>query len=91
MIIRYFGMLRDITRQNEQTWATPVASVGELLRVLCATYGPGFQRWVVDDKGNLGGYSIVLVNGIDYRELGGLSATLKADDVVAIFPPVAGG
>ncbi len=91
MLIRYFAILRDVTHQNEQTWAIPVATVGELLRVLCTTYGPGFQRWVVDKNGTLGGLSIVLVNGIDYRELGGLSASLTAEDIIAIFPPVAGG
>lgn len=91
MLIRYFAMLRDVTQQNEQTWTTPVATVGELLRMLCITYGSEFQRWVVDEKGSLGGLSIVLVNGIDYRELGGLSASLTAEDIIAIFPPVAGG
>lgn len=91
MIIRYFAMLRDVTRQNEQRWETPVSSVRELLEDLCQVYGSEFCQWMVDENGNLGGLSIVLVNGTDYRHLGGLDAPLHANDVVAIFPPVAGG
>ena len=91
MIIRYFAMLRDITRQSEQVWDEPVASVRELLEALCQSYGAQFRQWVMDENGNLGGLAIVLVNGTDYRHLGGLDAPLKPDDVIAIFPPVAGG
>jgi MoaD family protein len=91
MIVRYFAMLREATGQSEQIWTAPVTTIGELLRALCAAYGPGFKKWIVDKDGNLGGLSIVLVNGTDYRELGGLEASLKMDDIIAIFPPVAGG
>jgi len=91
MIIRYFAMLRDAARRSEQVWDSPVSSVGELLIAVCESYGPEFRKWVVDDNGNLGGLSIILVNGTDYRHLGGLDTPLKMDDVIAIFPPVAGG
>ena len=91
MIIRYFAMLRDATHRSEQVWDSPVASVGELLIALCNSYGPEFRKWVVDENGGIGGLSIILVNGTDYRHLGGLDTPLKVKDVIAIFPPVAGG
>ncbi|MBI3153230.1 MAG: MoaD family protein [Chloroflexi bacterium] len=91
MMIRYFAMLRDATHRSEQMWDSPVSSLGELLIALCKSYGPEFHKWVVDEKGNLGGLSIILVNGTDYRHLGGLDAHLNENDVIAIFPPVAGG
>jgi molybdopterin converting factor small subunit len=31
------------------------------------------------------------VNGVDYRELDGMETCLKPSDIIAIFPPVAGG
>ncbi len=91
MIIRYFAMLRDITHQKEQTLNTGVKTVRELMHELCAFYGPEFRRWVVDENGELGGLSILLVNGTDCRDQGGLDMPIRANDVIAIFPPVAGG
>jgi len=91
MIIRYFATLRDITRQSEQTWNQPVTTVHDLLHALCNLYGSEFRRWIVDEKGNFGGFAIVLVNGVDCRELNGMETQLQPRDTIAIFPPVAGG
>lgn len=91
MVIRYFAMLRDITRQREQVWKQPAATVYDLLHALCNAYGPEFRRWIVDENGSFGGLAIVLVNGVDCRELKGMDTQLKSSDVIAIFPPVAGG
>jgi molybdopterin converting factor small subunit len=41
--------------------------------------------------GNLGGLSIILVNVTNYCHLSGLDTPLKMDDIIALFPPVAGG
>jgi MoaD family protein len=91
MKIRYFATLRDITRRSEQVWNEPTETVQDLLQTLCNIYGPQFRRWVVDESGAFGGLSIVLVNGTDCRELQGMNTQLKSSDVIAIFPPVAGG
>ena len=91
MIIRYFAMLRDITHQGEQVWKQPTETVGDLLCTLCDRYGPEFRRWIVDENGEFGGLSIVLVNGVDTRSLQGMDTQLKPEDIIAIFPPVAGG
>jgi MoaD family protein len=91
MNIRYFAMLRDITRQSEQLWNQPAATVHDLLQALCDRYGPEFRHWVADENGVFGGLSIVLVNGVDCRELKGMDTPLVSSDVIAIFPPVAGG
>jgi sulfur-carrier protein len=91
MIIRYFAMLRDATHRSEQVWNKPVATLQELMHALCASYGPEFRRWIVDENGGFGGLSIVLVNGVDCRELKGMDTPLNPNDTIAIFPPVAGG
>ncbi len=91
MVIRYFAFIRDITRVGEQTWPDPPDRLGDLLRSLSRRYGPGFQRWVLESDGRLSDMSIILINGRDSRDLSGLDTPLKTDDIIAIFPPVAGG
>lgn len=91
MIIRYFAMLRDAAHKSEEVRQIPPASIRELLDELCASYGEPFRQWILDENGNVGGLAIVLVNGLDYRHLDGLETALNTDDIVAIFPPVAGG
>lgn len=91
MVIRYFAFIRDITRVSEQTWNEPADHLGILLASLSKRYGPAFQRWVLEEDGRLSQLSIVLINGRDSRDLGGLDAPLKPGDIIAIFPPVAGG
>lgn len=91
MVLRYFAFIRDITRVSEQTWAEPADDLHTLLLSLSRHYGPAFQRWVLEPDGRLSQMSIILINGRDSRELRGLDTPLKADDIIAIFPPVAGG
>ncbi len=91
MVIRYFAFLRDITRVREQTWNNPPDRLGDLLVALSRRYGPTFQRFVLEPDGRLSEMSIVLVNGKDSRDLAGLDSPLGPDDIIAIFPPVAGG
>ena len=91
MEIRYFAHLREITRVKEHTWETPPDRLGDLLTALSRRFGPSFQRWVLEPDGRLSELSIILVNGRDSRELRGLDTPLKPDDIIAIFPPVAGG
>lgn len=91
MVIRYFAFIRDITRVSEQQWPEPAERLNDLLLALSKRYGTAFQRWVLEKDGRLSQLSIVLINGRDARDVGGLDAPLKSDDIIAIFPPVAGG
>jgi len=91
MVIRYFAFLRDITRKSEQLWNDPAERLGDLLAALSKKYGTGFRCWVLEEDGQLSHHSIVLVNGRDARDLNGLDTVLHPGDIIAIFPPVAGG
>lgn len=91
MVIRYFAFLRDITGTGEQVWNQPAACLNDLLQGLSRRYGAGFRRWIFEPDGRISQSSIILVNGRDARELQGLDTPLKPGDVIAIFPPVAGG
>lgn len=90
MQIRYFATIREITGQNTITWAQPANTLGDLLRQLTRRYDSRFAYWVwKGDK--LSDMVIILVNGGDVRHLTGLDTPLNPDDIISIFPMVAGG
>ena len=88
--ILFFATIRNITREKEIRWTAPAPTLGDLLRDLSARYGPLFQRWVLEGEG-LGTSILIQINGHDARHEGGVAAPLRADDIVAIFPAIAGG
>jgi MoaD family protein len=90
MQIRYFATIRSITGENTLRWEQSEATLGELLHNLCARYGNHFRSWVLDGD-DLGQAIIILVNGCDARHLAGINTPLQPDDIIAIFPLVAGG
>jgi MoaD family protein len=90
MQILFFGSLRGITGEKEIRWTTPTPILGDLLCELSAHYGAAFERWVLKEK-ELGDSVLIQINGHDARHEGGISAPLKPDDVIAIFPAIAGG
>jgi MoaD family protein len=90
MQIRYFATIRAITKENTLTWDQPGTTLGDLLYALCTRYGDRFHQWVLDGD-ELGQAIIILVNGCDARHLGGINTALHPDDIIAIFPLVAGG
>lgn len=90
MEIKYFATLRDVTKKHGEHLNSP-DTLGELICFLCAKYGKDFSKWVSCEDGGFGSLSIFLINGFDYRSLDGLQTRLKEDDVISIFPPIAGG
>lgn len=66
-------------------------TVSDLLQQLCKERGEQFRNAVLDEKGNLRSYIKLLVNGRGLHLLQGLKTVLAEGDVIAIFPPVAGG
>ncbi len=91
MRIRYFATLRDVARKSEEQYETPEIVLLDLLEKLCTRYGREFRRWVMTDDGNLSELAIILVNGRDVRELDNADTVLRANDVICMFPPIAGG
>lgn len=91
MKIRYFATIREFTRTKESQRNQPACLLGELLRTLSAQYGRNFEDWVLNGNNDLGPHIIILVNGCDVRHLAGINTLLQPDDVVSIFPAIAGG
>ena len=89
MKVLFFAYIRDYTGEKE-TEVQCSGTVFELLEALCLKYGSKFENIVFKDK-KLSDQIIVLVNGRHISHIGGVNASLNKDDVISIFPVVAGG
>ncbi len=85
--VNLYATLRDLTGERHLT--VPGKTVREVLENLFARY-PNLREAVLTGDEVSDGYSI-FVNGRDVRYLGGIDAEVAEDDVLDLFPPVAGG
>jgi len=95
MRVRFFANLRKFTRCAEAEIPYE-ETAGALARSLCDRYGVRLRQkfFFVDNPDAAEEFSpeiIILINGRHVCHLGGISAPLKSDDQVDIFPIVAGG
>jgi len=88
--IRYFADVRKLTGCGEETWSKAVPDLRSLLLGLSVQHGTAFERRVFEGD-QLNSTIIIFINGRDVAHLKGLESPLGDDDVVAIFPMVAGG
>jgi molybdopterin synthase sulfur carrier subunit len=91
MRVKFFAYIRDYTgcKEAEVPYS---ATVRDLARVLSDLYGKKLRDELFDTDGeSLSPTIIIMVNGRHVAHLGGIDTALKADDVVQIFPLVAGG
>lgn len=90
--VRLFAILREMAKQKVVTEELPGGSgVLDVVLRLCERFGPSFLAQVLNERGRLSESLTVLVNGHNIAFLAGASTKLKDGDVLAIFPPVAGG
>jgi molybdopterin synthase sulfur carrier subunit len=66
-------------------------TVLDLLNQLCEEQGSKFCNSIFDKEGQLQRYIKVLVNGRGLHVLQGLDTPLSDGDIIALFPPIAGG
>lgn len=94
MIIRFFATMRTVTGSSETSLPAP-ETLQALLEELSERYGRAFDReiWLFRDgrKEDLIPGVIILVNGRHYLHLDRLATRLEENDIVSLFPPVAGG
>ncbi len=91
MKVKIFATLRQLVGAKEiEVGLEGGDTVGSVLARLVADY-PALGEHILDDEGNLETYINVFVNRRSMRFLDGLNTSLSEDDVLAIFPPVAGG
>jgi len=89
--IRAFATLREVIGARETALILlPGETVGGLLENLCGTY-PGLRQHLFDSAGRTKPHIIILKNGRNIASLQQLQTPIDEDDVIALFPPVAGG
>lgn len=82
--------LRPLSQNQSEVLVDAAASVGSAVAELSRRF-PGLKDRLLDDKGALRRYVNLFRNDEDVRAIGGLDATLKDGDRLAIVPAIAGG
>jgi molybdopterin converting factor small subunit len=90
MRVRYHSALRTITGVSEEPWPDSEQTLRALCAALGQKYGAAFSGWLSLEERSAPA-AIMLINGSDARALGGVAASLAPDDVIDLFPPLAGG
>lgn len=90
MTIRYFADIRTLTGRGDQELTKSVPTLGGLLKELSTQYGAAFEARMLEGNA-LNRTILIFVNGKDVQHLQGIDTPLSQQDVVAIFPMVAGG
>jgi MoaD family protein len=89
--LRIFAGFREMVGAAEMERFPPEGeSVRGLLKGLCKAH-PALREKIFDPAGNLRPYILVLKNGRNVDSLQQLDTPLADRDVIALFPPVAGG
>ena len=95
MRVRFFAYIRNFTGCAEAELPYE-ETIGALARSLCDRYGDKLRQKIFpvgnpDGEVKFGPEIIILINGRHVNHLGGAAAPLNPDDLVDIFPVVAGG
>ena len=91
MLVKFFADIRDKTGCKEAD--IPYENtVRTLLHALSAKYGPELRKKLLSEDGmRLGPQILIFVNGRHLEHIGGIEAPLQPDDIVLVFPLMAGG
>jgi molybdopterin synthase sulfur carrier subunit len=91
VVVRTIGPFTEQFGFQQLTVNFKGRTVLELLNQISDERGTKFRNTVFDEEGNLRRYIKVLVNGRGLHVLQGLDTPLSDGDIIALFPPVAGG
>ena len=90
--VHFLANVREITGTREQAFEISELTVEGLVDRMAKEYGDEFKRSLINSStGKVSSSIVIALNGVDIEALKGLETNLEDGDVVAIFPPVAGG
>jgi molybdopterin synthase sulfur carrier subunit len=88
--IKFFATFREIIGKKElDVEYREGMTMGDLLQELCSK-SESMEK-ACFENGKLRDYDELLINGHNIQFLNGLDTVLQDEDVIAVFPPVAGG
>lgn len=91
--VRVFATFRDLLGLKElelEVGPEENLKLIDLLERLFQKFGEKFRNKMLEN-GNIKPQVNIMINGRNIKFLDGLNSSLKDGDIVAIFPPVAGG
>jgi len=90
--VQFLGNIREITGTREQAFDVAEPTVQALVDRMAREYGDDFKRTLIHTStGKVSSSVVIALNGVDIEALKGVKTNLKDGDIIAIFPPVAGG
>ncbi len=88
--VKTFASLREVMENEVHMVVREGETLGQILSTLCETHA-GLGEALFETPGILRQYVNILKNGRNIAFIGGTATTVEEGDVIAIFPPVAGG
>jgi molybdopterin synthase sulfur carrier subunit len=89
--VKFFATFKYITNKNEiEIQLEDGTNIAQLLDILFKSYNE-LEKEIFNDNREIKKYIQILKNGRNIRYLDSIKTKLENNDVIALFPPVAGG
>jgi molybdopterin synthase sulfur carrier subunit len=88
---RFFGQFKQISNEREIEYELEIGvSINEFLIQVIKQF-PKMKELLFDENALLHNWVSILKNGRNIKALQGIDTSIGDGDIIAIFPPVAGG